>query len=87
MKKIYGGKCMCGKKLPDVFENETPYEFCSQKCANNGNKYLVAVHIKDYPKHFAEIFGFPTLKDAKEFGRMTGREFAIAKAINPPRKS
>jgi len=27
-----GGKCRCGKRLPDVRENETPYQFCSQKC-------------------------------------------------------
>lgn len=25
-------KCKCGKKLPNVKANETPYEFCSEKC-------------------------------------------------------
>lgn len=27
-----GGKCRCGKKLPDVFPHETPYQFCTIKC-------------------------------------------------------
>ena len=36
--KIDGGKCRCGNKLPAVYEDETPYEFCSQKCADKYNK-------------------------------------------------
>jgi hypothetical protein len=30
----------------------------------------------------AKLYGFPTLKDALEFGEQTGREYAIAKALD-----
>lgn len=32
LKKIAGGKCHCGKKLPSVLITQTPYEFCSTAC-------------------------------------------------------
>jgi hypothetical protein len=46
-------------------------------------KYIIAIHNNPKRTNQAQLFGFPSLKLAKAFGRETGRPFAIAKAINP----
>ena len=33
-----GGFCRCGTPLPAVRPDETPYEFCSDKCATKGKR-------------------------------------------------
>jgi len=35
-----GGKCRCGISLPNVKDNETPFEFCSLACKNKSKKTM-----------------------------------------------
>ena len=46
-------------------------------------KFIVAIHVNEKDKKLAWLFGFSSLKAAKEFGEASFREYAIAKTINP----
>jgi hypothetical protein len=35
-----GDRCRCGKALPSVRDDETPYEFCSRACKQAARKQL-----------------------------------------------
>ncbi len=37
-KMIEGGVCRCGRPLPDVAEDETPFQFCSTKCSEDEHR-------------------------------------------------